>query len=248
MTISMGSVATIHQRFYNAELPPITLEILDLASLTTESVSDLIATLAGGTRLGIAASYGKKCALETLAFSTETRVLLIRVGAGSSKSKSVKARKGILREKLLCNASLEKHGFFMERIAAALRLDLGLLICNAFDIASDGDRRGSMAAYKAVVVRGRIEHSVNQSVVEEIFTEQPFILSRANEFALRAWACFVGVQGVPSKPGVIDTSVKTVKARSKLLFTIFGFHLTPPSDRTWIGCANVSVMQIVWTP
>jgi hypothetical protein len=57
----MDSVTTIHQQFYKASLPPITLEHLDLASLTAKSVADLVATLSSGTRLGVAASYGEKC-------------------------------------------------------------------------------------------------------------------------------------------------------------------------------------------
>jgi regulator of nonsense transcripts 1 len=206
----MGSVTTIRQQFYSAPLPPITLEHIDLASLTTKSTADLVATLSD-SRLGIAASYAEKCVLDTLAFSTESRVLLITMNASS---RLAKRQMKILRDDLLCNISLEKHGFFMERLAAALYLDFGLYIRNAFDINSDGDNRGSMAAYKAVLARARAEDSLNESVVEYIFTEQAFILSRKAEFALRAWACYVAVQGVPERPGVIDTSVKDSQARS----------------------------------
>lgn len=245
-TLPMGSVTTIDQQFYRASLPPINLELLELSSLTTESVYDLIATLDEGARLGVAASYGAKCILQTLAFSTETRVLLIMVDVISNKQSP---QKNILRDELLCNVSLEKHGFFMERIAAALYQDLGLCIRNAFDIESGGDRRGSMAAYKAVIVRGQAQHPVKEPVVERIFAEQPFILSRKEDFALRAWACFIGVQRLPSRPGAIDTSVKVkgLKARSKLLPTPDS-HLTPPPDRSWNGCANASATLVVWTP
>jgi hypothetical protein len=243
-TPPMGSVTEVHQQFYSASLPPITLELLELTSLTTKSVSDLIATLGEGTKLGIAASYGAKCLLETLAFSTETRVLLIMINV---KSKEAGPQKKILKKRLLSNLSLEKHGFFMERIAAALHLDLGLHIRNAFDITSDGDKRGSMAAYKAIIVRGRAQHPIDESAVERIFAEQPFILSRKDVFALRAWACYIGVQGLPTKPGAIDTSVKVAKVRSKLLI-IFDFYLTPLPNRSWIGCANVSATPVVWTP
>jgi len=207
----MGLVTTIHQRFYKASLPPITLEHIDLVSLTTKSVADLVATLSSGTRLGVAATYGEKCVLDALAFSTESRVLLITMNATSSKV--AKRQKQILRNEILCNISLEKHGFFMERLAAALHLDLGLYIRNAFDITSGGDNRGSMAAYKNVLGRARVD-TLYESVVENIFTEQPFILSRKTEFALRAWASYVAVQALPDKPGAIDTSIKDSQARS----------------------------------
>ena len=213
MTLStpgMASVTAIHQRFYhNSSIPPITLEHVDLASLTPASVVDLVATLRG-KRLGIAASYGEQCILDALAFSSESRILLITM---NNTSRSAKRQKNILRDEILCNDFLEKHGFFMERIAAALHLDLGLCIRNAFDLVSDGDNRGSMAAYKGVLARARTEDRLNESVVEFIFAEQPFILSRRAEFALRAWACYIGVQGGPDKPGAIDTSAKDPQVR-----------------------------------
>ena len=208
MTVSAfptGSVTIIQQQFYKAELPDIILEDLDLASLTPLSIADLLATLSSGTKLGVAASYGPKCILEALAFSTESRVLLITMNA---TSRLAKPQKRMLREMLLCHVSLEKHGFFMERLAAGLYLDLGLRICHAFDIVSDGDRRGSMAAYKALLARARGEYLLDESVVESIFVEQPFIQSRAPEFALRAWASYVAVQAFYDKPCAIDTMVK----------------------------------------
>ena len=207
---TMGSVITIHQNFYhNRSIPPITLEQVDLASLTTKSVADLVDSLSG-RRLGVAASYGEKSVLVALAFSSESRVLLITMSATSG---SARREKKLLRDELLCNTSLEKHGFFMERLAAALYLDLGLYIRNAFDLTSDGDRRGSMAAYKGVLARARTEDSLDESVVEYIFAEQAFILSRKAEFSLRAWACYVGVQGIPGKPDMIDTSTKSPQVR-----------------------------------
>jgi hypothetical protein len=206
----MDSVTIIHQQFYKASLPPITLEHLDLASLTAKSVTDLVATLSSGTRLGVAASYGQKCVLEALAFSTESRILLITM---NGNSRLAKREMQILRNDLLCDISLEKHGFFMERLAAALHLDLGLFIRHAFDITSDGDARGSMAACKNILARARTEDSLNESVVESIFADQPFILSRRKEFALRAWACYIAVQAFPESPGAIDTSTKDSQAR-----------------------------------
>ena len=207
----------ILQQFYKASLPPIALEIVNFASLTIQSVSRLIATIGQEATLGIAASFGKKCVLETLAFSTETRVLMIIINANSKKGKR---QKDILSSSLLCNDSLEKHGFFMERIAAGLHLDLDLRISNAFDVTSDGDRRGSMAGYKGVLVRGMAQHPIDESAVERIFTEQPFIQSRADLFALRAWACYIGVKGLVNKPGLIDTSAKDLDVRSKLSITL----------------------------
>ena len=209
-TFPTGPVTIIQQQFYKAELPDITLECLDLASLTLQSIDDLLATLSTGARLGIAASYGQKCVLEALAFSTEYRVLLITMNA---TSRTAKEQKRMLRRKLLCNVSLEKHGFFMERLAAGLYLDLDLRICHAFDIVSDGDRRGSMASYKALLARARGEYLLDGSVVETIFAEQPFIKSRTAEFALCAWGSYIAVQAFYDKPGAIDTSVKNERVR-----------------------------------
>ena len=207
----MSSTTTIRQEFYKAPFPSITLEHLPLTSLTIESVSDLIATLSGGKRLGVAASYGEKCSLDALAFSTGTRVLLITMDAAS---RSATVHKRILKNNLLCKGSLEKHGFFMERLAAALYLDLSLQIQNAFDITSDGDRRGSLAAYKGVLEQARAQDLLDESAVKRIFAEQRFTVSRRNVFALRAWASYIAVKALPNMPGVIDTSTKDSKARS----------------------------------
>jgi hypothetical protein len=205
----MGSITTIHQQFYEAPIAPITLEHLPLASLTEKSVSDLIATLDWRKRLGVAASYGEKCCLDALVFSTESRVLLITMDA---TSKSAKRPKQVLKNNLLCDDSLEKHGFFVERLAAALYLDLGLHIRNAFDITSGRSQRGCVAAYKGVL-QARGMGSLNEPVVERIFAEQPFTPSKRKVFALRAWACYTAVQTSPDMPGVIDTSTKDPKAR-----------------------------------
>ena len=207
---SVNSITTIQQGFYTTSLPSITLEHLDIASLTAKSINKLVATLSSGTRLGVAASYGKTHALEALAFSTESRVLLITM---DGNLKFAKSQKQILTDKLLCNISLEKHGFYMERLAAALHLDLGLFIRQAFDIASDGDTRGSMVAYKNILAQARPGDLLNESFVEFIFTEQPSILSRKREFALRAWACYIAVQAFSDSAGAIDTSIKGPQAR-----------------------------------
>jgi len=194
-------VTTAHQ---NASIPPITLERVDLSSLTTKPVADLVASLSG-TRLGVCALYGKKCALAALAFSSESRVLLITM---RTASKPTKFQMGILRDELLCNTSLEKHSFFVEHLAAALFLDFGLYIRQAFDLVP------SAAAYKAALKRARAQNSLDGSVVKFILTDQATILPRKTKLALRAWASYVAVQGAPRNPGLIDTSIKDAKARS----------------------------------
>ena len=209
----MGSITTIHQNLYEASLPPITVELVELASLTTKSVSDLTVTLGTKTRLGIAASFGKRRVLKTLAFSTETRVLLIVM---DGNSRHAHRQKGILKDELLCNVLLEKHVFLMELIAAALYLNLGLFIRSAFDIVP-GDTRGSMAAYKRLLEQARTKHSVNARAVRKTFAEKRFVQPKQHLFALRAWACHIGVRGLPNQPGVIDTSIKGTKAH-------FNFH------------------------
>ena len=198
------SVENTHQQPpNNGPIPPITLEHIELSSLTAKSVADLVASLSG-TRLGVTASYGQKCVLVALAFSSESRVLLI---AMDDTSKPTKLQEKILRDELLCNTSLEKHGFFMERLAAALFLDFGLHIQHAFDLASSG------AAYKAALARARAQDSSGGSAVKFVFTEQATILPRKTGFALRAWACHAAVQGVHAKPDLINTLAKDTEAR-----------------------------------
>ena len=207
-----GSVISITQQLYRApeSLPTLTLELTDFTSLTAKSISDLKDTLGDGTRLGIAASYGKKCILRSLAFSTETRVLIVVMDGGPEVAVR---KKELLSKELLCDASLEKHGFYMERIAAALYLDMGLFIRNAFDVTTSGCRRGSKAAYKGVLEQAGIEYPLDESVVGKTYVEQRFDRSQQNLLALRAWTCHVGVKKLPRTLGAsIDTKVKDKEA------------------------------------
>lgn len=219
----MASVTTIHQEFYKTPSSPIRLEHLPFASLTEKPISELVATLGWKKKLGVAATYGEKCCLNSLAFSTETQILLITL---DDTSKSAKRQKKILKDSILCNDSLEKHGFFMERLAAALYLDLSLHIWNSFDIASDGEKRGSVAAYKGTLARAGDSGSLNEPIVKRIFAEQPFTLPKKKVFALRAWACYTAVQALPNMPGVINTSSKDPKARFDFLLRLAPY-LTP---------------------
>lgn len=206
-----GSVISIE--LYRAEsesLPTLDLELIDFAALTARSIFDLIDTLGDGTRLGVAASYGKQCVLKSLAFSTETKTLVIFM----DDSEVAVWKKELLGRELLCNTSLEKHGFFMERIAAALYLDMGLFIRNAFDVTPRGNRRGSKAAYKDVLEQAGIEYPLDESVIGKAYVEQRFNRSQQHLLAFRAWTCHVGVKKLPRTLGAsIDTSVKDTEAR-----------------------------------
>lgn len=225
----MSSVTTIRQEFYKGSPSSITLEQLPFSSLTPKSVSDLVATLGRRKRLGVAASYGEKCCLNALAFSTQTRVLLLTM---DETSRSAKRQKQFLRNDILCNDSLQKHGFFVERLAAALYCDLSLQIRNAFDIASDGNKRGSMAAYNGVLEQARELDIVNEPFVKRIFAEHQFTPATSKFFALRAWACCIAVQALPDMPGVIDTSTKDPKARSGFPLRLTFIYLTFLTDRS----------------
>ena len=101
----------------------------------------------------------------------------------------------------------------MERLAAELYLDLGLCIQNAFDIVSDGNTRGSVAAYKDLLQKAIFWHPLNETVVERVFAEKPFSLSNKDEFALRAWASYMAIQEFSVNVRAIDTATKGRKAR-----------------------------------
>ena len=105
----MGPITKLHQSLYNADLPPITLKHVDLSLPTSSTIFNLTTTLNEGTRLGVAASYGKKCVLEALALSTASRILVITMNDALGM---LGRPKQILRSELLCDLSFEKHGFF----------------------------------------------------------------------------------------------------------------------------------------
>lgn len=173
----------IHQDIYKEDHPAIALQCIQLGALFPRALKKFLAT-ATLKVLGIAASYDTDFALDALAFSTDRHVLLIIMGR---KPQMMTVGKRVLSDQVLCNASYKKHGFNMDRIAAALHLDVEVPILEAFDIQHLKHARGSRAAILGAV-SGNAEGKLERSTVLELFRDENSASSSTTKLALRAWA------------------------------------------------------------
>jgi regulator of nonsense transcripts 1 len=145
--------------------------------------------------IGLAPSYGSGCVLSTIAFSSASQVLLIRLSTSKASRNARKGKKSntainrSLLEAILCHDGT-KYGFKMDKLSAALHLDLGLHITDGVDLLSiTKENRNSRAALMTALGG---ELTLNKAEVSMLFKDEE-IGSDIYATAMRAWAaCHVG--------------------------------------------------------
>lgn len=234
----------IHQNIYKEDHPPIALECVQLGALFPRVIKKFLATATLGS-LGIAASYDNECALDALALATDRHVLLIIMGR---KPQMMTVGKRVLCDQALCNPSYKKHGFNMDRIAAALHLDVEVPIVEAFDIKHLKHTRGSRAAILGAL-SGNAEENLQRLNVIDLFRDERSATSSISKLALRAWSCHRIASRFP-------TTIKTgtaINTRTLEHSVKAAFHISCMQKahmllyRTQIFWQRVSEMRIAWT-
>lgn len=177
--------SVIHQDLYTAKCPPLYLNCVQLGGIFPKSIKQFLAT-ATLKALGVATSYNTDCGLDGLAFASGTHVLLVVMG---NKPLMMTVGKKILSDMIFCNTSYKKHGFNMDKIAAALHLDLDVPILEAFDIRHSRHPRGSPAAILATI-SGDSENTLDRNNVLKLFLDERSANSSIQRLALRAWASY----------------------------------------------------------
>ena len=164
-------------------------------NLKKATVNDFLGTVVDET-IGIAPSYGSRCVLRTIAFSSSSQVLLIRLSSRES-AKSHKAQKNSvavnrsLLEAILCHVDSTKYTLKMDKLSMALHLDLGLHLTNGVDLLSvyvKGDR------YSVAALRSALggETTLNKAEVSTLFKDDE-MGSDIRATAMQAWvACNAG--------------------------------------------------------
>ncbi|KAI0342846.1 P-loop containing nucleoside triphosphate hydrolase protein [Trametopsis cervina] len=114
--------------------------VLQETELNAERIRQFLAS-AAGRPLGVAASYGPKGVLYSLALSTETRTLHILMQKVSPRSQQRPKRRSpdsrkLLQDEILCNASYHKLAFDAERVTTALFLDHDMHTKGLIDVQS----------------------------------------------------------------------------------------------------------------
>lgn len=165
--------------------------------LTNDMINTFLDTVVGGA-IGVAASYGSRCVLNTIAFSSASRILLVQLS--SSSRCTGKARKGqknrltapcSLVEAILCHPDITKYTFKMDKLSTAIYLDLGLRITNGVDILSVA--KGERHSVEALMSALGGETTLNKAAVTALFIDDE-TRSDIRATATRAWmACHSGL-------------------------------------------------------
>ncbi|KII85034.1 hypothetical protein PLICRDRAFT_329256 [Plicaturopsis crispa FD-325 SS-3] len=114
------------------------------SQLTDKILAEFTSTAVDGA-IGVAPTYGAKCALTSIAFATSTQVLLVRLSKSEKqgkqqkkkrKGKPVRLGRALVEDAILCNPLYEKFALKAERLAASLHLDVGRRITACVDLLS----------------------------------------------------------------------------------------------------------------
>ncbi|KAF8969177.1 P-loop containing nucleoside triphosphate hydrolase protein [Flammula alnicola] len=150
--------------------------------------------------IGLAPIYGSKCRLTSLAISSKTQVLVVTISANCKPSPKanelqVSAPRDSLR-RVLCQPTVSKYAFQMDKLATALHLDSGLPITAAKDLlsVSKADRHSLEALMDALGG----ETTLDKRAVKRLFHNEETTSNDFRILALQAWAacCAATLQNI----------------------------------------------------
>ncbi|KAJ7170748.1 P-loop containing nucleoside triphosphate hydrolase protein [Mycena crocata] len=174
--------SSITQSIYKAVHPSIQVTTCQCGDLTRKITRHFL-----DENIGMAPGYGANCVLSALAFSTSSKILLVRLAGkkGKATRSTTKAGQDLLQELLLCSNS--KYAFQMDVLATSLYLDYGLRIHGAVDLLSvaKASRHSEEARMEAMGGVGMF----NKPSVKKLFQgEENLNRSSLEDVALQAWA------------------------------------------------------------
>ncbi|KAF9243392.1 hypothetical protein BU15DRAFT_42953 [Melanogaster broomeanus] len=130
---------TVSQNLFIEDSPPINVTQCGEDGLSAISLQLLFNTATDGI-IGVSATFGWRCQLSSIAFSTLSRVIVVNVCAALPKDKAKQQQilrgRRLLQERILLSPHFQKYAFRMDQIATALYLDLSLHIDDAVDMLS----------------------------------------------------------------------------------------------------------------
>lgn len=184
---------TLQQTIFKSFHKPIHVTQLNESELTESQASEFLRTTHGDV-YGIAASYGPRLVLTSVAFSTSTRVLYIKMTAprkgtkGKSKTQpaALTRSRDILRDRLLCHLDFRKLGFDAHRIAISLYLDHSLFITRAIDLQSVITSNRRAPATLLQILGG--EAQLHKEQLLNTFFGIAYDKASPENVCLRAWA------------------------------------------------------------
>jgi len=189
----LHEVFHIQPQVFKTSHPPVCVSVCHGSELKKSVVNAFLETVVDDA-IGVAPSYGSKCVLGTIAFSSLSQVLLVHLSTSRASRqlrarRSGKAVKCSLLEDILCHQGSTKYAFKMDRLASALHLDLDIHITDGVDLLSvaKGDRHSVAALMTAL--GGEV--TLNKAEVSMLFKDDE-IGSDIRATATQAWlSCYV---------------------------------------------------------
>ena len=191
MTLTISSV---QQSVYTESHNAILIEDIHENSLPLPVLERLLKSVQDGT-VGVASVYRSDCSLSCLAFATLTRGLVVNFVAGPKTKKGQEQQlpvyrgRTLLQDLILCDSNIQLYGYRIDRIAAALFLDLSLRINAAVDILSVAPDRYDRRSPQALMNALGGDLLLHKENVKALFAwrggHDPL---SSNDVALQAWA------------------------------------------------------------
>ena len=167
---------TIKQEIFLEQHPEILVESCNLGAI--KSIFPAFLASAKDNIVGMASIQGRKKCITRFVLATTTRVLII-------DQFSTQKNKDLLR-KFLLDATIIKSAFKMDKLAAALHLDLLLHVNNAKDLLSVAKSgRHSLEAFMAALGG---EATLSKRAVANIVQHEERATIEPKAAALQAWA------------------------------------------------------------
>lgn len=187
-------------------------------------LSRLLATTEDGA-IGLAPIYGPRCVLTTLALSTPSHVLVVRLGAAKAKKQGKKRPKratgrpsiSILKN-LLCHPTVTKYAFRMDRLSTSLFFDLDSRITNGIDLLSVS-MKASRRSFQALMVALGGEQFLNRTAVTAAFKHEEGAHTSQKEVALQAWAALHAAK--------LASSTKAISKLPRINTELFSEEVSP---------------------
>ncbi|GLB40323.1 putative AAA domain containing protein [Lyophyllum shimeji] len=204
----MENSFNVNPQIFRPTCHSISVEVWHENALTKTAVQSFWNTVTDGV-IGMAPAYGSKCALTTLALSSKSNVLVIRISVSKAGKKTQnqgnRSPGRILLRELLLDQTIVKTAFKMDKLAAALYTDIGLFIANGVDLLSTGkDERQSLSTLMAVLGG---ERTLNKSKVVKLFEQEEKDSGNTTDIASQAWASHQAALLERTSP-VVATSAK----------------------------------------
>ena len=204
----MASDTVIHPKIFKETSPPIPVSYVHENVLYTDPtvLSHLLATTEDGA-IGLAPVYGSKCVLTTLAVSTPSQVLVIRLGANKCGKRAIAQSSITGLKNLLCSPNITKYAFRMDRLSTSLFLDFRLRITNGVDLLSISPQKENRRSFQALMVALGGENVLRRADVTAAFKHDEGPCTSQDEVALQAWAALHAAK-LPSSIEIISNLSK----------------------------------------